>query len=98
PHSQCLTQNVVEIDEYYSPDEVVDFQFPCRIRSHQSLDGALLVGTKVIHVEIRITRKAGMNKVDKVLEGAALLGLIVRPKRLISGRITIHRDYTKEKR
>ena len=39
-----------------------------------------------------------MNKVDKVLEGAALLGLIVRPKRLISGRITIHRDYTKEKR
>ena len=97
-HSQGLPKNGVEIDKYFSPEEVVDFKFPCRILSHQSLDGALLVRAEVVHVEIGVLRKATMNEIDKVFESATLSGTIVRPEGFISGRITSSRDYTKEKR
>ena len=73
--SQGLTKKAVQINEYFSPQKIVDLGLSRRIDSHQLLNCALLVCAVVIHVKIRIKCEPDMNKIDKVLKRATLSGI-----------------------
>src|SRR5262249_32997438 len=96
--SQGLAKNAVEIDEYFSPKQIVDFRLPCCIQAHQLFDRGVLVGAEVVHMEVGITREPGMHEIDEMFEGATLSGVIVRPERLILRRSSVDRENAEQKR